>query len=153
MPTPRAAATASLINNKIYVIGGSGVGLINMANNEVYNPSTNTWEVKESVTTARGFLTSEVVDGIIYAIGGGYPVYTKKNEAYNPVTNSWSPKADMLGTRLCMRAGAVNGIIYIIGGNYNQRNCQAYDPSLDMWTEKTPIPEGGGIYLQLCIMD
>ena len=142
---PNGGGSASVVNDKIYVVGGTTAGsLIDQAYNLVYDPSTNTWVEKAPMPTARGFLTSEVVRDTIYAIGGGYPTAKKKVEAYDPLTNSWSTKADMLSPRLGMRAGVINGIIYTLGGNYNQRNCQAYDPSTNTWTEKTPIPAGGG---------
>ena len=146
MPTPRAAATASVVDGKIYVIGGSVGNLVDVANNEMYDPSTNTWDITLApMPTPRGFLTSEVVNGIIYVIGGGFPAATNKNEAYNPATDTWTPKADMPGPpRLGMRAGVVNGIIYVIGGNYNQRDCYAYDPSTDTWDTKASMPAGGG---------
>jgi len=146
MPTPRGGATASVVDGKIYVIGGSITGLIDVANNEMYDPSTDTWDTLAPMPTPRGFLTSEVVNGIIYVIGGGFPDATNKIEAYNPVTNTWDTTlTDFPGEpRLGMRAGVVNGIIYVVAGNYNQRDCYAYNPSTDTWETKASMPIGSG---------
>jgi parallel beta-helix repeat protein len=142
---PKGGGSASVVDGKIYVFGGSIFpGITDVAYNVVYDPLTNTWEEKASMPTARGFLTTAVINDTIYAIGGGYPTSTKKVEAYDPVTNTWATKADMLNNRLGMEAAVVDGIIYIFGGNYNQHNCQAYNPNTNIWEEKAPIPDGSG---------
>jgi parallel beta-helix repeat protein len=142
---PKGGGSASVVNNKIFVLGGSTAGgITDVAFNVVYDPSTDTWEEKAPMPTARGFLTSEVVNDTIYAIGGGYPTAKKTVEAYDPATDTWITKSDMPTVRLGMRAAVVDGIIYVIGGNYNQRNCYAYNPVDNEWTEKTPMPKGGG---------
>ena len=88
IPSLRACGTASVVDGKIYFIGGSYALLVDAADNEMYDPLTDTWDTTLApMPTPRGFLTSAVVNGIIYAIGGGYPTATVKNEAYNPVTN------------------------------------------------------------------
>ena len=147
--THSAGASASVIDNKIYVIGGTdGAPNYNdLAANEVYDPLTNTWDTtKAPMPTPRGWLSSGVVNGIIYAIGGGYPTPTNKNEAYDPLTDTWdTTKADLLSPRRAAQAGVVDGIIYNIGGNQSERNCEAYDPVTDTWdTTLTPMPGGGG---------
>ena len=147
LPTHRGAATASVIDNKIYVIGGSdGYPNYNdLANNEVYDPSTGIWDTLAPMPTPRGWLSSGVVNGIIYAIGGGYQTLTSKNEAYNPLTDTWDiTKADLLSPRRAAQAGVVDGIIYNIGGNGSSRDCEAYDPVANSWTSKKPMPGGGG---------
>ena len=142
MLSPRGGTAASVIGDKIYVIGG---GLVDLADNEVYNPSTDTWEKKAPTPTARGFLTTAVVSDTIYVIGGGYPTLKLKVEAYHPETNSWTTKNNMTKGRLCCNSSCViDGIIYIVGGNYNERECWAYNPVTDEWTQKTSMPLDGG---------
>jgi len=146
VPSSRGCATASVIDGKIYVIGGSYIGLVDAADNEMYDPLTNTWDTLAPLPTPRGFLTSAVVNGIIYVIGGGYPIATTKIEAYNPVTNTWDTTlTDMPGgPRLGMKADVVNGIIYVAGGNYYENFFCAYDPVTDTWdnTLATPVNSG-----------
>ena len=146
-PTPSAAASACVINDKIYVIGGSdGAPNFNdMDANDMYDPSTDIWDTLAPMPTPRAWLSSAVVDGIIYAIGGGYPTATNKNEAYDPLTNTWdTTKADLLSPRRGAHAGVVDGIIYNIGGNQSEKNCEAYDPVTNSWKSKAPMPGGGG---------
>ena len=142
---PKGGGSASVVGGKIYVIGGSILpGITDVAYNEVYDPSTNTWEEKAPMPTARGFLTTAVVNDTIYTIGGGYPAAKKVVEAYDPATNTWSTKQDMLSNRLGMQAVVVDGTIYIFGGNYTSRNCEAFDPVTNTWSKRTDMPEGGG---------
>jgi N-acetylneuraminic acid mutarotase len=143
-PTSRASASACVIDGKIFVIGGNTTSVWDIANNETYDPLTDTWEVKSSMPTPRSFLFTGVVNDTIYAIGGGYQTTTKKNEAYDPVTNSWTTKADMPYLWIGVYGAVINGKIYIIGGNYNMRNCFEYDPGTNTWTEKTPMPNDAG---------
>jgi len=148
--TPKASAptnmgSACVVNGKIYVVGGStNYSLADLANCQVYDPATNTWDIKAPMPTARGFLSSAAVGGLVYAMGGGYPVAKRAVEAYDPVTNSWTSKANLLSPRLGAHAAVVNGIIYNIGGNYNENNCEAYDTATNTWTAKAPVPGSGG---------
>ena len=145
LPTPRIVTNASVINDKIYVIGGMDFNYVNIDVNEVYDPSTDTWEKKEPLPTRKAFPSAAAVDGIIYVIGGGFPNATSTVNAYDPVTNSWTAKANMLSTRFAAHADVVDGIIYNIAGNHFDRNMEAYDPKTDKWTRKEDIPETWGI--------
>lgn len=86
MPTPRWCPSASVINGKIYVMGGS----INESNGlsvvEEYDPTTDTWTEKADMPTARWYFSTSTVDGKIYAIGGniGGNNYTSSVEEYDP---------------------------------------------------------------------
>ena len=154
LPTGRGATSASVIDDKIYVIGGNtgAPGWIEKAENEVYDPLTDTWDTtKSDMPTPRGWLTTAVVNDIIYAIGGGYPAHTNTNEAYDPVTDTWTIKAPMPTVRRGMQSGVVDGIIYVIGGNEISRDCLAYDPVANSWTIKAPVPVGGGGDLALAV--
>jgi N-acetylneuraminic acid mutarotase len=144
LPTVRVASYAAVIGEKIYVIGGTAVTMADIDDNEVFNTYTCIWENLAPMTTPRGFLTGAVVNDIIYAIGGGYPTRLDKNEAYDPATDTWTPKADLPAPRRKMQSAVVDEIIYVIGGNGFERNCFAFNPDSNKWTEKTPIPEGGG---------
>ena len=144
IPTPRLVASASVVNGKIYVIGGWDVNINELANNEMYDPLTGSWEIKAPLPTPRGCLLTAVVNDSIYAIGGGYSSYKLKVEVYNPATNTWTQKNDMPSGRIGQNAAVIDGIIYVEGGNYNGRECWAYNPSTDTWTQKQSIPAPGG---------
>jgi N-acetylneuraminic acid mutarotase len=146
LPTVRVSPYAAVIGDSIYVIGGTGPNLINMANNELCNTSNYfNWNTLMPMPTPRGSLTGAVVNDIIFAIGGGYPTPTDKNEAYDPVSNSWdTTKADMPTVKRGMKAVVLDGIIYVIGGNDCSRDCYAYNPATNIWTQKDSVPVGGG---------
>ena len=108
------------------------------------------WVQKADMPTARYALSTSVVDGIIYAIGGvpgpnGPPLSTM--EAYNPVTDTWTKKADMPTARFILSTSVVNGIIYAIGGSPAEvspgstyATVEAYDPVTNTWTKKADMP-------------
>jgi N-acetylneuraminic acid mutarotase len=141
LPTPRVGATAGVVGGKIYVIGG----YIDIANNEVYDPSTDTWEQKAPMPTPRGFPFSGVVNDTMYVMGGGVGVATTRVEAYVPATDSWdTTKADLLLARIASNAALVDGILYHAGGSYNRTECQAYCTHPNSCQLGTSIPDSLG---------
>ena len=90
--------------------------------NEVYDPTTDTWETKESMPTPRSDLRANVVNGKIYLIGGHDPnVHFKPgasthNEVYDPATDSWSKKNlfQMLQA-IMVQQSLVTGYISLVG--------------------------------------
>ncbi len=65
---------------------------------ESYNPTTNAWTPRAPMPTARAGVTSGVVNGILYVIGGNNgPGQLNVVEAYDPVSNTWSVKAPVIG--------------------------------------------------------
>lgn len=89
MPTPRAGPTTTVVNGKIYVIGGSQGGnppTVYLKTVEVYDPLANTWVTRETNTgTARdGSVSALSPSGKIYVIGGRISVsgYLKTVEEY-----------------------------------------------------------------------
>ena len=119
MPTARTVLSTSVVDGKIYAIGGDEVVVGSSDIVEIYDPATDTWRRKTDMPTARITHAAGVVDGIIYVIGG-FPngVVISTVEAYNPMTDAWIKKADMPTPRGNIRdgAGAVNGTIYVFGG-------------------------------------
>jgi N-acetylneuraminic acid mutarotase len=153
MPTARSGLSTSVVNGKIYAIGGClvkpGDGAISTV--EEYDPVTDTWTTKADMPTARWGFSTGVVDGKIYAIGGALAGVSGANsglstvEEYDPATDTWTTKAHMPTARFGLAAGVVDGRIYAFGG---ARNChvpafstvEEYDPATDTWTAKADIP-------------
>lgn len=136
MNTNRRELTSSIVNNKIYCIGGYTGN--NSNKNECYDVITNIWETKTNMTTARYQLSSSVVDNKIYCIGGNNGSDLNKNECYDPSTNSWSTKANMSTARRAFTSSVVDDKIYCIGGyssgNLNKNEC--YNPITNTWSTK-----------------
>ncbi len=124
MPTKRAFLSNSAVNGKIYAIGGAtppygepNQGAV-LAIVEEYDPETDTWTRKADMPTARHSLSTCVVNGKIYAIGG-LDITTKALsivEEYDPTTDTWTKKLDMPTARGGLSASVVNGKIYTFGG-------------------------------------
>ena len=86
---------------------------------EEYDPATDTWTKKADMPTARFFLSTSVVDGKIYVIGGsfGSPSQTLSIvKEYDSATDTWTEKADMPTARFGLATSVANGKIYAIGG-------------------------------------
>ncbi|MFQ6093013.1 MAG: kelch repeat-containing protein [bacterium] len=100
--------------------------------------------------TPRYGLCSAVVDGKIYAIGGGQRrmmMITPLDvvERYDPRTDTWDTDvAPMNSSRYNAAAAAVNGKIYVIGGRGEHGeildSVEEYDPQTDAWAERSPMP-------------
>ena len=147
MPTARCALSSSVVNGKIYAIGG-GITPTVFPTTEEYNPATNTWTKKTDMPTARTGLSTSVVNDKIYVIGGISPGRQLSTvEKYDPATDTWTKKADMPTPRWGSSTSAVNGKIYAIGG-YKLDNgnlvglstVEEYNPTTDTWTKKTDMP-------------
>ena len=151
MPTARFGLSASVVNGKIYAIGGATVnGAPALATVEEYDPVTDTWKSKTNMPTARYFLTTSAVDRTIYAIGGG-PRFVSGSvdplttvEAYDPAANKWMTKADMPTLRGAMKSAVANGKIYVIGGISTVFSplsvVEEYDPTTNTWARKAGMP-------------
>ena len=88
MPTARGHLATSVVSGKIYAIGGVPSGpsiVISLSTVEVYNPMSDTWERKSDMPTPRAWLSTGVINGQIYAIGGTpkWPRSVSSVEEYN----------------------------------------------------------------------
>ena len=93
-------------------------------------------------------LSTSVVDGVIYAIGGtdstllGFSTV----EAYDPATATWTTLADMPTARAFFSTSVIDSVIYAIGGTIDAGSFQplstveAYDSATDTWTTLADMP-------------
>ncbi len=145
-PEPNWGMEAGVINGILYVTGGANGPSTALY---AYDPSTDSWSAKAPLPAIRVIGGAGVVGGNLYIVGGlidgatlGTSVLT-----YNPGTNSWSTKAAIPTPRGYLAAGVVNGLIYVVGGvtfangaSLTVGSVEAYDPTTDSWTVKTPLP-------------
>jgi len=136
MPTPRYNFAIVAYQNKIYCIGGASnfqpPRTILSGVNEVYDPSTDTWETKASLPIPRSGLQANLVNGKIYLIGG-LPNGTL-NEVYDPATDTWSMKTSMPTKASYYASSVFDDKIYVIGGYGSGKLTQVYDPKTDVWS-------------------
>ncbi len=160
MPTARGEIAAAVVDGKIYVIGGHNFnpgGFTHVVTSlvEVYDPATDTWSTGTPMPTARAALAAVVVNGRIYAIGGGSatgPSFSDKVEEFDPVANTWATKAPLPTPRYDLGAEVVSGKIYTFGGFSGGISSgtvrshdivEEYDPATNAWKAKvTLFPPG-----------
>ncbi|MDD5013203.1 MAG: kelch repeat-containing protein [Candidatus Pacebacteria bacterium] len=124
-----------------------------LADNQEYDPATNTWTIKSSMNVARRGFGTAVVNGKIYIMGGSSGASTSVSsiEEYDPATNTWTDKGSMpqknMGT---FSTAVVNNKIYVMGGNSSTvgpdgntilNTNYEYDPATNTWTTKAPMPQ------------
>jgi len=154
MPTPRTSFGVAAFQNKIYVIGGSSgwtqeSGPVICGLNEVYDPSTDTWETKKSMPTAREVMQANAVNGKIYLIGGissaGVEIADVEvwavNEVYDIDTDTWTSKKSMPYAVVGARSAVVDDKIYVLSNV-----TQIYNTESDSWSfgASPPIFVSGG---------
>ncbi|MHA6529717.1 Kelch repeat-containing protein [Paenibacillus sp. BAC0078] len=138
MPAPnRLYSGVAVVNNKIYVAGGSS------ASNklEEYDPVNNTWTTKADIPTPTSAASVVSINGKILVLGGKNQEgkLQKIVNEYDPSTNSWTRKADMPIETQATQATSLYGKVYIMGGasptDYIS-SVNEYDPATDKWTSR-----------------
>ncbi len=151
--TRREFGTSSVVNNKIYVIGGGDYNFKYLNTLEVFDPSTNSWTTP--VTT--GYIkpcyeaASGVVNEKIYFIAGKTQQndtfgISKNISVFDPAINNWtSPNTTGTYTpRSGVSISVVENKIYVFGGwdstGKATNKLEVFDPQQHSWT--TPSTTG-----------
>jgi RNA polymerase sigma factor (sigma-70 family) len=123
MPTARAFLSTSAVNGKIYAVGGFlnlGQNAVSTPAVEEYDPVTDTWTQKADMPTPRAALCTCVLDGKMYAIGGGSPELLGDDrrvvEVYDPATDTWTEEPNAPTIKYDCAASVVDGRAYTFGG-------------------------------------
>ncbi len=147
MPGPRGGLGTSVVNGRIYAVGGSGsAGYI--ATVWEYDPATDTWTTKADMPTLRNIAPTSLVNGKIYAFGGHTVNALPANstvEEYDPVADTWTKKGDMPAPRAFGAASVVDEKIYLFGGYTGKTTNPVstlfqYEPATDTWIAKDDMP-------------
>ncbi|MEO0083119.1 MAG: kelch repeat-containing protein [candidate division WOR-3 bacterium] len=145
------------VNDKIYMIGGCPAGQAgtNLATCQQYDPATNTWTNKASMSVARGWIAAGYVRGKIYVIGGysNSQTHLNVNEEYDIATNTWTTKAPITQGRIAYELVVWrDSLIYVIGGAYLSgttiiwiNSVEIYNPFTNTWTTGTSFPVNCGM--------
>lgn len=159
LKNPRAGLACVNVNGKLYAIGGAylaGHQWVETGMVEEYDPALDRWTEKSAMPTARAMFGCAVVNGKIYAIGGGAYEPNPKHwyaldtvEEYDPVADSWRTiPAPMPSKRGAVTAAAVDGKVYLIGGSDEHFNAvgvvDAFDPQTGNWTISASMPTKRG---------
>jgi N-acetylneuraminic acid mutarotase len=153
MPTARTSFGAAIYQNKIYCLGGLRLEdkgkytTIPTGANEVYDPSTDTWETKAPMSTARYGFDANVVEGKIYLIGGWYGSdKSAQVDIYDPLTDTWTIGMPMPTAVAEYASAVVDNKIYVFSGVASGASItnltQVYDPKTDLWSYGASISMG-----------
>lgn len=112
--------------NKVDAVGNTGEVIVE-------------WSTKADMPTARGYATSELVDGKIYVIAG--LERTTKNERYNPSDDSWESMKTKITAVIGPGSAVIGDIIYVTGGSGSDiiSHNECYDTINNSWTSKTSM--------------
>jgi N-acetylneuraminic acid mutarotase len=168
LPTKRGAASAAVLNGKIYVTGGAGSlpGVKEngihparphnvVANVDVYDPAANAWSSVRPMLLARNHHASAGIGGKLYAIGGrvgsAFISGTSNNidlvEAYDPAADLWTARLRMPTPRSAIAAGVYNNHIVVPGGEMQNwqflaafKAVEAYNTTTNTWQILPSMP-------------
>ncbi len=173
MPTPRADLHASVVDGKIYLIGGKerwGEASLyhELDVNEVYDPTNDTWTTASPLPVPVFGYASAVVDGKIYVFGGARQILTGFNDltsigstqVYDVKNDTWSNKASIPNAVSFAAAEATGGLtapqrVYLVGG-FNQfgysNTVSVYDVERNRWGSAAAMPTARG-YLTMAVVE
>jgi N-acetylneuraminic acid mutarotase len=144
MPTARHHVASAVVDGKIYAIGGRILGngvpsedideaVSNFDKNEMYDPSTDTWTVKQPMQDKRSGFAAAAANGQIYVFGGqDVGGIFNSVEKYDPSSNKWTYEQPMPSARMGMGAVTIDGKIYLIGGQIGGRDSITTKEVLDI---------------------
>jgi N-acetylneuraminic acid mutarotase len=151
MPTARSETHATVLDGKIYVVGGYTNGNPWPSSNafEMFDPVENKWIALKNMPRKLNHLQFTAHNGRIYVFGG-YPEPTcceadGSSWVYDPPTDSWASIASMPDSRSGGMAVSLGDHVYVVGGSSGTHHKDPfssllrYDPAADQWTEMSPL--------------
>src|SRR5262249_35795269 len=141
-------AAVGVIDNKIYVAGGTGTP--SQRELEVYDPVANTWTVKAPMSVARNHTAGGVINGKFYVVGGrarDFSGSTNALEVYDPQINTWSTLVPMPTARSGLAAAGVDNWVWVFGGEdvlefVVHSEVEVYNPATNSWRQLPNMPAG-----------
>jgi len=111
-PNGHRGGAVGVLNDKLYVAGGSSVGL----GFDAYDPLTDTWETLPQLPYTGGVnpgLGGGFIKGRFYVVGFSPGRITLE---YDPNTGTWSERALKPTSTPALGAGIISGRLYAVGG-------------------------------------
>lgn len=139
MPTPRKGMAVAVLQDKIWVMGGSDMRHHALSTVEVFDPQGNSWNTPAPpLHHKRDNATARTWDGKIYIFGGmsdGHLV--AEVEMYDPGVGNWQTVSSLPTARLGMASVVVDSTIWLIGGGTSQNSSmdvvEIYHPASNTW--------------------
>ena len=130
----RAYHGLEVLGSDLWVIGGYRQSGDFERSTMKFSLSTGEWREMSRMSTNRCWVSTNVLAGKIYALGGDAG---GSAEVYSPETNQWADISPMLHARADFASVVYRGKIFAIGGFHDfhcQSSFEAYDPESDSWT-------------------
>ncbi|MFC1540089.1 kelch repeat-containing protein [Gemmatimonadota bacterium] len=137
----RIDAASGVMNDLLYVAGGSSGGTQQVGHLEAYDPAIGNWTSLEPMPTHRQGAVGGAIDGKFYVAGGFASVSLDVLEAFDPGTNDWTTLRPMPTARNFAASAVINGRLYIVGGESDGTLTdvfEVYDPASDNWHTLAP---------------
>ncbi|KPK87256.1 MAG: hypothetical protein AMS27_02840 [Bacteroides sp. SM23_62_1] len=122
MNVARSHFTVNVMNNKIYAFGGMNASTNQLTKVvEVYDPSSDTWELNNPAPSYRAMNTSVRFNDRIWILSGAKNVssYNNSVDIYEPATDSWQCAAaeDLPLIKMWHPASVIHdSMVYLLGG-------------------------------------
>jgi N-acetylneuraminic acid mutarotase len=140
---------AAGIGGLLYYVGGSNFhsGLTGAL--RVYNPATNSWQIRAPLATPIVTPAVAQVRGMLYVVGGNTNTgVTNAGYVYDPALDLWASIPPMPTARSGAAAVEFDGLLFVIGGyisgNEVTNVVETYDPATQTWAERAPMPTARG---------
>ena len=127
-PTARNSAASTVIDGRLYVVGGrqalpqpdGTLRQVNVPQLEVYDPASDRWTTRAPMPQAQGGLAAAAWGGRLYVFGGEQWVPEQKVFAdcwvYTPRTDQWAALPPLPTRRHGLGAATVGNRIHVFGG-------------------------------------
>lgn len=143
MPMTIGRAASGVVQDKIYVLGGSITGAGAISGVEMYDPASNSWEIKTSLIEPRYATGNATIGSIIYLVGGAGTAQSYRSIlAYNTSDGSSSQVATLISGRHRASCAVVDDKIYTVGGDYANvvsSSIEEFDPSTNTSTPEATL--------------
>jgi N-acetylneuraminic acid mutarotase len=141
LTAPVAAASAVVLGDVIYVVGGVPDGYL-----QAYDAEADGWAILQAPTTQREHVAAAVLDGEVWAIAGRWMgEIFDTTEIYDPAADTWRAGPRLNEPRSGFGAAVIEEEIIVAGG-------EVFDPdeALDSaevldgeeWRSIDPLPHG-----------
>lgn len=140
--------TVSMLDGKMYIVGGSFLTRLSTNTMEIFDVATNKWSIGTPYPLVVNHAVQATVDGKIYVIGGqstnvsvGPAPFLDNVFMFDPKDNQWVPRASMPTKRSASVAIVVGKKIYVGGGRPPRgRDLAVYDTETDKWEALPDMP-------------
>lgn len=143
MPTERTEVAATVLDSKLYIIGGIEPGRVASRTVAIYDPGTESWEAGPDLPVGLHHTTALTHGGNIYVVGGYQGQFDPVNTVYRFDGTSWTERKPMPTVRGALAAAIHEGKIYAAGGvgvDNILDTFEIYDIEADAWSSGPAMP-------------